>query len=363
MASLRKIGQAYQLQFYLDGKRRYKYFPRGTPKSIALAEKKRLEADIALHKAGVRRFSQTVDRIDFMTLGELTERLFEKRIGEISKETVQRNLYAMRVLMEIVGQDMPVSNLRPDHFDQFKKARYERAVNEYKRKDWDLDDYKIKRGINKDLINIRTVLRAAARKGIITDALVPRFELYKVERQRLPGVLNEGEIIAFANCLTGDALLAFWIVRYTGARRGEIARENLNDERGLRWKHIDWMRDRITLFGKKKEKLVPMHPTLRKMLLARKDALGSSFDPDDHVIKFIRDTLTTYFRRAMVKAGIDKPGAVHILRHTAATALLETGANLREVQEFLGHSNITMTQIYTHIAQKNLSSAVKRAFQ
>ena len=63
------------------------------------------------------------------------------------------------------------------------------------------------------------------------------------------------------------------------------------------------------------------------------------------------------------KAGVDKPGAVHILRHTAATALLEAGANIREVQEFLGHSQLSTTEIYTHIVQEKLDSAVLRAFQ
>ena len=117
----------------------------------------------------------------------------------------------------------------------------------------------------------------------------------------------------------------------------------------------------MKLFSNGKERIVPLHPELGKMLLERKAQLGNSFDPEEHIAKYITDTLSTYFRRAIEQAGIDKPRAVHILRHTAATALLETGANLCEVQESLAHSDVTTTQLYTHIAQKNLSSAVRWA--
>ena len=122
------------------------------------------------------------------------------------------------------------------------------------------------------------------------------------------------------------------------------------------------MQNNIRLYGKKTEKLVPMHSHLRDLLLDRMKELGQEFDPDKHVVSLIRDTLTTYFKRAMRKAGIRKPGAVHILRHTAATKLLETGANIKEVAEFLGHSTIETTQIYTHVVQERLQNAVERAF-
>ena len=76
---------------------------------------------------------------------------------------------------------------------------------------------------------------------------------------------------------------------------------------------------------------------------------------------FGRNALSLLVRRYLDRAGITKPGSCHLLRHTAATLMMENGADLRSLQELLGHSRVNTTQIYTHVSTTALREAYEKA--
>ena len=137
-------------------------------------------------------------------------------------------------------------------------------------------------------------------------------------------------------------------------------RESLRHDNGLKWKHIHWMSNTIETHDKGKTKTVPITPCLRKTLLQRWKELKGNINLDAHVIRYTKDTITHKFKKAMIDAGVEKEGSVHILRHTLPVELLEQGATAFDVQKWLGHEDIASSQIYTHVTDERLQKLAKR---
>jgi len=153
----------------------------------------------------------------------------------------------------------------------------------------------------------------------------------------------------------------------TGLRVSELA--SLNRD------HINFNRREFGIVGKGgKERVVFLTDSaaewLEKYLSARKDAFKPLFirfqgrvDPTNNgeVMRLTTRSIERIIEKYVKKLGLSVKATPHTLRHSFATDLLINGADIRSVQEMLGHSNISTTQIYTHVTNKHLKD-VHKAF-
>jgi len=150
----------------------------------------------------------------------------------------------------------------------------------------------------------------------------------------------------------------------TGIRVSELVALNIAD--------IDLGSSVIRVRGKgKKERVIPIGPGAVKAVIhyldMRRTGLHSAkYDPDALFINKHGQRLSTRSVRRkldkyLLEAGLDLSVSPHTLRHSFATHMLQRGADLRSVQEMLGHQSLSTTQIYTHLTNENVKSEYEKA--
>ena len=141
----------------------------------------------------------------------------------------------------------------------------------------------------------------------------------------------------------------------TGLRLSELV--------NLKIKDID--SQRMTIFVRNSKGKKDRYTILPKKLLYELRSYYQIFQPKEWLFhsakpgqQLGRDSIQRTFRMAKKRAGLTKEGGIHTLRHCFATHLLEAGTDIRTVQHFLGHSDISTTMVYLHVTN-NLISGVE----
>jgi len=178
--------------------------------------------------------------------------------------------------------------------------------------------------------------------------------IHRPRREKvLPNVLSKEEVKAILDApynLKHRAMLA--MIYSCGLRRGELLNLTKFDVDSKRMVVI------IRMAKGKKDRIVPLSPKILSLL---RDYY-KSYTPKEFLFegqgggKYSEKSLENVFKQSLFKARNKKPVTLHWLRHSYATHLLESGTDLRYIQDLLGHKSSKTTEIYTHVSTKNIQN-------
>ncbi|MCX7821467.1 MAG: tyrosine recombinase XerC [Brevinematales bacterium] len=218
--------------------------------------------------------------------------------------------------------------------------------------------------IERKVAAIKTFFKFLKRQKIIEKNPADLISSPK-KSKRLPTFMEKGEIFELINVIPEDTPLSIrnkamiMLLYATGMRVSELVNLNLSDiDLKNEIVHIlgKGKKYRIVPFGKKTKEIIAKYLMFRKELQARSEAFFVTKSGKRIMDRAIRYILNNYIDIL----AIQKKVSPHTLRHTFATHLLDNGANIRVIQEMLGHSNLATTQVYTHLSISKLKESYEK---
>lgn len=228
------------------------------------------------------------------------------------------------------------------------------------------------RTINRHLSAVRALYRWLLHEGLTTRDAAAAVASPKLAKT-LPKTMSDTDVARLLESVDVESAAglrdrAFLELLYaSGARISEIA--------GLDVRDVDVRSAQVRLFGKgSKERIVPLYDSClswveRYLGESRPELLAKRRDGSPSQALFLSTrgnrmsaaALRTCFERHVQSAGLDSSLTPHAMRHSFATELLGGGADMRSVQELLGHASLSTTQIYTHLSVDRLKDAARQA--
>lgn len=303
-----------------------------------------------------------------MLLSDAIERYFRylKQIKNASPNTIRNYARSLDLLQAAVGEEAALSSVDMGTIDRLRDLLFEKRNKR--------GETLSKRTQNIYLIPIRSFLKFCIKRELGDDILSPeKIELIKTEPTDASGItLEELDRLRFSPGSKNPFIEArdraiIEMLFSTGLRISELC--------ALNRENVNLSTREFTVIGKgRKVRTVYMTGSAVELLTSYLDlrednwaplfvnarTRADEFETNGESRRLTRTAIEIMVRDRGRRAGITKPVTPHKLRHTFATTLLRNGADLRSVQELLGHANIATTQIYTHFVNADLKRTHQR---
>ncbi|MDO4197678.1 MAG: tyrosine recombinase XerC [Erysipelotrichaceae bacterium] len=294
----------------------------------------------------------------YKTLDDFIKYLYDKRSGsEATADSYYRDISRFIAYMEendISSFKKVDKNVIFDYIDVLRSGKISRG--------------KISNSTYaRNLSALRSFYRYLCERNIVDDNPFLQFRKVHVEKH-LPDVLTFDQIERILDSFDLDDPLDLRnrtiveTIYACGLRISECC--------DLKLKNIDLNENVLRVIGKgNKERMVPFYPRLNELIRLYLDEYYPLYAKDDFEYLFVSTrggkvsprSVQLMLEDTRVKAGIPVDIHPHMLRHSFATHMLDNGADLRSVQELLGHQNLSTTQLYTHLTYDRLKKAVDDA--
>jgi len=315
----------WQLLYKDDaGKRRSKHI--GTvPHKVAEEARKQLEIELLTSRFNI------VGKIKRLTFSAFTLLYLTTTEPRKADSTITREKIIFRHLQNYLG-DVFVDSISRSDGEAYFASRQVSPVT-----------------LNIELRHLKAGFQWGVQNGYFNTNPFSGIKAFKVIDSNLIKWLNQSDISALLNSASNDVkfLLLLLICLYTGCRRAEALH--------LTCEHIDLERNEITFVGTKsgKSRIVKINSKLHKALMSHEIGEGRLFT-------WSTSWVTRKFRKVADMAGLDRSVTMHTLRHTFCAWLVMEGVDLMSIKELLGHSSITVTQIYSHLSPDHLANTVEK---
>ena len=289
---------------------------------------------------------QTSNREDSNLRSFLNYLLVDKGLSNNTAKAYEADISSFFQWLD--NEDLKYKNLQEDHVNQYISFLFQRKMRSS--------------SVNRKISSIKSfyiflVKRNFVKNSPLNDLVTPKQEKY------LPESMSEAEVDKLlnspdvANKIENRDKAMIEMLYATGMRISELVNLKITD--------VDMKRCVVKVFGKgSKERLVPFGETaldsLRSYLNEREQSSSKEIFLSNRGKKMTRVAFWQRVKVYLIRENLKNSISPHTLRHAFATHLLNRGADLRSVQLLLGHSDLSTTQIYTHIAKQRLSDVLKK---